>query len=119
MFLPTVFLHTLLIVRRDIVKKPMIVNNHRVGGNFTQRGMRCNMCQLVRTKHRAYLSAHVTGMGLDFHCNGISAEEIRQLINKNSYLLPYPIRLESDVNWVHLDTYDPTNGSYKVSFFNG
>lgn len=122
MFLSTPFLHTLLIIRRDIIQKPMIINNHRVGGNFTQRGLRCNICQIVKDKTNTnvpYLSAHVLGQGCDSHCNGISAEEMRRMIIAKKHLLPYPIRIERSVNWLHFDMYDPTNGKEKIVMFNG
>nr|DAG74273.1 MAG TPA: hypothetical protein [Caudoviricetes sp.]DAG95715.1 MAG TPA: hypothetical protein [Crassvirales sp.] len=41
MFLSTPLLHTLLVIRRDILQKPMTINN---SSNYTQRGLRCNMC---------------------------------------------------------------------------
>lgn len=115
MFLSTALLHTLLIIREDIIQKPIIVNN---SSNYTQRGLRCNMCQIVRGKTSPYLSAHVLGEGLDFSCSGISAEEIRKLIASNQDKLPYKIRLESDVTWVHFDCYDNLNNN-KISYFKG
>lgn len=42
-------LETLLTIREKI-GMPIYVNNWQVGGNLTQRGLRCNMCQLVREK---------------------------------------------------------------------
>lgn len=115
MFLSTQLLHTILIVRETILKRPMLVNN---SSNFTQRGLRCNMCQLVKSKTSAYLSAHVLGEGIDFSCSDISAEEIRKEITANSNLLPYKIRLESDVTWCHIDCYDNGNAA-KISYFKG
>ena len=115
MFLSTALLHTLLIVREEIVKKPMIINN---GSNFTQRGLRCNMCSLVKSNTSAYLSAHVLGEGLDFSCSNISAEEVRKIIAANAGKLPYKIRLESDVTWVHIDCYDNLSNN-KISYFKG
>lgn len=102
MFLSTPLLHTLLVLRTEIVNVPMVVNT----SSLKQRGMRCNMCPIVKGKTSAYISAHVTGNGVDFSCNGISAEDIRKLIKANQDKLPYNIRLEDDVNWVHIDVYD-------------
>lgn len=118
MFLPTIFLHTLLVIRRDIIQEPMIINNHRVGGNFTQRGVRCCQCQLVKSKTYAYMSAHVLAMACDSHCLKMTAQQMRDKIIEKQYLLPYPIRLEDKVNWLHFDCYDPTNGEKKVTLFN-
>lgn len=103
MFLSTQLLHTILILRTQIINLPMIVNT----SNLKQRGLRCNMCPLVKSKTKCYLSSHTTGNGIDFTCNAKSAEEIRQIIKANQDKLPYKIRLEEGVNWVHLDCYDP------------
>ena len=45
-FLDTDYLHCLLVIRRDILKKPMWCN----GSQKKQRGLRCNRCQMVREK---------------------------------------------------------------------
>lgn len=115
-FLQTELLHTLLIVRRDIVKRPMLVNH---SGKF-QRGLRCNLCKLVKDKtlkNEIYLSSHVNGAGTDSDTDGLTAEQVRALIKKNAHLLPYPIRIEAGVTWLHLDVYDDGTGN-KVSEFN-
>lgn len=112
MFLSTPLLYTLLILRTEILNLPMIVNT----SSLKQRGMRCNMCPIVKEKTNAYVSAHVTGNGVDFTCAAKSAEEVRQIIKDNQDKLPYPIRLEEGVNWVHIDVYD--SGFYnKITTF--
>lgn len=113
-------LETVLILRRDILKMPMIINNWSSGGQFTQRGLRCNLCQLVHgktDKGLIYLSAHNLGAAIDFDTKIYTAEQIRDIIIDNSDLLPYPIRLEENVNWCHIDVYDNGTGN-KISFFN-
>lgn len=102
MFLSTPLLHTLLVLRTDILNIPMVVNT----SSLKQRGMRCNMCPIVKSKTKAYISAHITGNGIDFSSNQKTAEEIRQIIKSNQSKLPYNIRLEEGVNWVHIDVYD-------------
>ena len=101
-FLSTELLSTIYILRTKVVNKPMIINN---GSNFTQRGLRCNMCQLVKSKSKPYMSAHCLGKAIDFSCSDITPEEIRKLIKANVDAFEYPIRLEEGVNWVHIDTY--------------
>ena len=112
-FFSTIFLYTLLIVRRDILKSPMICNNYtKAQGTFKQRGLRCNLCALVREKTDAgklYLSAHTTGEAGDFDVVGMTAVQARHTIMDNAQLLPYPIRMEEGVNWLHMDTYDNGN----------
>lgn len=112
MFFSTQLLHTLLVIRTQIVCLPMTVNN----STMKQRGLRCNLCQLVSSKKTPYLSAHVTGNGVDFTCKDKTAEEIRKIITDNKDKLPYNIRLEDGVSWVHVDCYD--NGSNnKITLF--
>lgn len=117
-FLDTELLHTLLVIRKAI-NKPMYINNWDAGGPLSQRGLRCNICQLSKDKTKVndiYLSSHCNGAGVDFDVKGMTAEQVRQWIAKNGVLLPYPIRLESGVTWVHLDIYDPLNGK-RINYF--
>lgn len=118
-FFDSQFLETLLVVRRDIIKAEMTVNNWAFGGEFDERGLRCNICDIVRRKtikNELYMSAHCNGNAIDATTKQYSAEQMRQLIIKNQSLLPYKIRLEKDVNWLHLDTYD-NMGNEKVYLF--
>lgn len=113
-------LYTLLVLRRDILQVPMTINNWHTGGSFSQRGYRCNLCELVASKTRKkalYATSHGTGKGLDFDAKGMTAEHARELIERHADLLPYPIRLERGTNWVHFDLYNETDR--KVSYFNG
>ena len=114
-------LETLLVLRKDIIKKPFIINNWKKGGEFSQRGLRCNICPIPRGKtllEKVYMSAHCTGEAFDITVQGMSAEEARQLIAKNAIELPYPIRLEKDVTWLHVDAYNMGNGQ-KITYFKG
>lgn len=99
-FLDTDFLHCLLIIRRDIVKVPMYAN----GRTAHQKGLRCNRCQMVRSKNEVYLSAHVLGKAGDFTSPAMKAEKMRELIKANASLLPCPVRIEKGVSWLHFDT---------------
>ena len=92
---------------RDNLGKPIIVNNWAQGGQYSQRGLRCTRCILVIEKvdlRKVYLSAHIQGKAVDFHVVGMTAEEVRQWIIDHADELPYPVRLERDVSWVHCDT---------------
>ena len=118
-FLSTTFLHTLLIVRRDIIQNPMVCNNYHKGGLSGARGLRCNMCnetQKHTAKGESYVSAHIAGEGADFTLPGITAQAARDKIAQQANKLPYPIRLERDVSWLHLDVYDSNNGQI-ISYF--
>lgn len=98
-FLDTNYLHALLIIRRDILKVPMWCNS----STLHQRGLRCNLCELVAGKKVNYLSAHILGKAGDFTVEGMTAEEARTLIKANAHLLPCNIRLEGGVSWLHID----------------
>jgi len=103
------FLEMLLVLRRDIIKSPMTINNWHSGGGFSQRGFRCNVCQLVydkTIKRKIYLTSHANGAAIDFNANGQTAEKSRELIKANAHLLPCNVRCEADVTWCHIDVYD-------------
>ena len=112
-FLDTDYLHCLLIVRRDILQKPMYCN----GKGKTERGLRCNRCSIVRGKSGPYLSAHVLGKAGDFTVVGMSAEDARKAIKANASKLPCNIRLEKGVTWVHMDTLPQHGITQKVYEF--
>lgn len=101
-FLDAMALRLLLVLRRDILKVPLVCNTK----TLTQRGLRCNRCEIVRDKTSPYLSAHVTGKGFDFSSPAMTAEEMRLKISENVDLLPCKVRIEQDVNWLHIDVYD-------------
>lgn len=113
-FLDTDYLHCLLVIRRDIIKRPMWCN----GSQKKQRGLRCNRCDMVRSKSSVYLSSHVLGKAGDFTITGLSAEKARELIKANADLLPCPIRMEKGVSWLHFDVlpqYGVTDKVYEFS----
>ena len=85
--------------------------------NLTQRGFRCNLCQLVSSNQTIYLSAHILGKAGDFTVCGFTAEEARNKIIQNEHLLPYPIRMEKNVTWLHIDTLPQHNIVEKVYMF--
>lgn len=103
---------------RTSLKKKITINNWKWGGRFSQRGLRDNLQQLVKSataKQRVYLSGHVLAMAFDFDVDGMTAEEVRYWLVQNAAACPHPIRLERKLNgkqisWVHLDVKaDPKN----------
>lgn len=114
-FLDTDILYVLLILRVTIIARPMYIN----GKTYTQRGLRCNMCDLVKSKTAPYLSAHVLGKAIDFTIGGLTAEQGRRLIIDNAGLLPCPVRLEADKAWVHIDVLPQYGVNAKVYVFKG
>ena len=105
-FLDARLLHTLYVIR-EMIDRPIIINNWAKGGSYSQRGLRCNVCPLVKEKtslEKVYVTAHLQGIAVDFHVPGMTAAEVRRLIIDNQRLLPYPIRIERDTDgWIHID----------------
>lgn len=99
-FLSTDYLHNLLVIRRDILQMPMVCNHD----GAEQRGLRCNMCKMVKEKKAVYLSSHILGRAGDFSVQGLTAQEARSRIRAMQNLLPYPMRMEGGVSWLHIDT---------------
>lgn len=112
-FFDTETLNTLLVLRAEILRVPMTIN----AGESTQRGLRCNLCSIVKGQKKQYLSAHLMGKGFDVVSTEMTAQEMRDKIFENAEKLPVPIRIEDGVSWLHFDTFDPSNGQNKVTFF--
>lgn len=111
-----------LTVIREKLDRPIYINNWVWGGEQTQRGLRCNVCALVKTQtalEKPYLSAHVLGKGVDFNVKNMSAQQVRDWLRLNQILLPYPIRVESDVTWVHVDVLEYGQSGDKITYFKG
>lgn len=114
-FLDTNALWCLLIIRRDIVKMPMYCNSK----NSHQKGLRCNLCDLVKSKKEVYLTSHIFGKAFDLTCPGMSAEKMRQKIKENADLFPCNIRIEAGVSWLHFDVLPQYGINEKVYEFRG
>jgi hypothetical protein len=88
---------------------PIYVNNWDINGEFDERGFRCIQCSLVKKAikdKRLYVSPHMTGQGVDFDVKGMTAAQVRIWILSNEIKIGFPIRLEKNTAWVHLDTRD-------------
>lgn len=97
-------LFDVLVWIREGIGLPLVVNT----ATQQQRGLRENTCQMVADKTKKgqiYLSAHVLGKGVDFNVAGnkMTADGVRKWIRAHANECPWPIRLERDVNWVHVD----------------
>lgn len=119
-FLSTELLSTLYTLRYVIFNKPITVNTWHKGGQFSQRGLRCNVCQLVADKNSIYLSAHCLGKAIDFNVTDYTTEQIYEAIRSNIDKFEYPIRMEiTGGNWNHIDVYQPLDSETKLIEFNG
>ena len=109
-YFSTDLLHCLLIIRKEL-NKPITINDWFWNGQFSQRGLRHNLSDLVINKNRPYLSAHMMGKAIDFDVKGMTAGEVRKWLYDNPHKMPCKIRLENrlkgqPINWVHLDIID-------------
>ena len=103
---------------RIAIGKPIYVNDYNVHGPFSQRGFRCVQCALMKAVYKLgtlFTDPHALGKAIDFTVEGMTAQEVRDWLVANQAMLPYPIRLEQNVEWVHLDVLN--NSANKIEFF--
>lgn len=116
-------LETILVLRKKIIKQPMLCNNWKSGGQYSQRGLRENIAPMVWSKTNAgvmYLSAHCLGKAADFSSSKVSADEMRRLIKENQKELPYKVRIESGESaptWLHIDVMTSHTQKDKILWF--
>ncbi len=96
---------------REIIGKPLICNTWMQDGNRRDSGYR-----VPESKVGAQFSQHKQGKAADLLCASYTAEQMRQMIKENENMLPFPIRIEADVNWLHVDVKDRKKGD-KIYFF--
>jgi len=104
-------LKSVMVYLRQAIGVPFTVNTWHKYGQFQYRGYRDKTCSIGAPK-----SLHRTGNAIDFDIKGFDSERGRKLIVEKIGGMPYPIRLESDVNWIHLDV-ALVNNSHKINFF--
>ena len=105
-------------VLRLAINLPFYVNDYTVHGVLSQRGFRCIKCQLMQDVYKSgklFTDPHAIGKAFDITIKGMTAAEARDWIVKHQDILPYPIRLENNVNWLHLDVLN--NSTNKIEFF--
>lgn len=121
-FLQADLLAVIYTLRSRMLKVPIVVNTWASGGGFDERGLRCNLCELVKSntdKGTLYLSPHCMGAAIDFHTKEYTPEQIRDIIRMNwQKYSSIPIRIERDVNWVHIDVFDKGDDKL-ITEFNG
>jgi hypothetical protein len=83
---------------RDYFSRPVVCNNYLGSGTNEYRGFRPAFCTVGAAE-----SMHRIGGALDLTIQGVSAEEARQAILKHSDKFPYITRMESGVDWLHID----------------
>lgn len=122
MFLDEKLLETILILRRDILKVPIVCNDWAFGGKNQQRGLRTNLSPLVKEKTDKgilYQTQHMFGRAVDLVSSKMSAEKMRELIKQSEDKLPYKVRIEDGVSWLHIDTMIMFTQKTKIYWFKG
>lgn len=105
---------------REGLGLPMYVNNWVWGGDKSQRGIRCNICALIKEKtylEKVTMSGHALARALDFMVKGMTAQQVRDWLEQHKEELPYPIRVESGVSWVHIDVLEYGQSGDKITYF--
>ena len=95
---------------REILDVPLICNNWKSGGTRDDCGYRDKLCTIGASK-----SAHKEGKAFDLISTKMTAQEMRDIITKNQDKLPYNIRIEDNISWLHFDTRDC---NVKIYLFN-
>lgn len=82
------------------------INDWSWGGNFSQSGLRTVEFYGSDESYHKSFSQHKYGRAFDLKFKDVSAEEIRTDLKAMWELqgLGFPITLEDDVSWVHVDT---------------
>jgi hypothetical protein len=104
-------------VVREIIGLPLICNTWFQDGNRKNCGFRSLQCSVGVAQ-----SQHKLGKAVDLICHKMSAEEMRQKIEANKDKLPYQIRIELGVNWLHIDVKEITAAcqkNQKIVYFKG
>ena len=109
---------------REELGLPMVVNNWAKGGQYSQRGLRCTCCALMKEKtalEKVYLTMHGFGKAVDFGVVGMKSAEVQKWLEEHKEGLPYPIRCERNTNgWTHIDVRaDASANGEMIMWFNG
>ena len=104
---------------REKLDKSITVNDWKWGGDFDERGLRCNMDPMMVQKTDSeiiYCSPHPFGQGVDFDVEGMISNEVWNWLEDNKEDLPYAIRIEvgENITWVHLDVRNTGVKIYKI-----
>lgn len=83
---------------REFFGVPVTINNWHNGGQFRYRGLRTPRCPQYIAG-----SMHCVGKAFDCDVKGKTAEDVRSEIMMNQDKFPHIMRMESLVNWVHID----------------
>lgn len=109
-YFDVVLLETIDVIR-EIIGKPLICNTWYQNGNRRWSGFRPSYCEIG-----AKNSLHKEGKAVDLICASYTAAEMRKIIKDNKDRLPYKIRIEDGVSWLHVDVKERKD-KVKIYFF--
>jgi len=98
---------------REIIGRPVIVNNYHMGGQYKESGLR-----RLDSPTGAKKSAHKSGLAADVKVIGMKASDIRNIIRNNwpKFKEAGLTRMEKGTpTWTHIDC-KPTGLDYLVEF---
>jgi hypothetical protein len=106
---------------REAIDRPVVMNTYLSGGQYSQRGYRCNLCHLVfdnTMDNNMYLSAHTRFQAADFHVQDMTDADVRLWIGEHKDEMPERIRIEMNTSgWVHVDVAVPLHSIDKIIYF--
>lgn len=95
---------------REYLGKSMTLNDYYRGGDRRWSGIRTSA-----SKYYSQFSAHSFGMAGDA-VGDFNYDHLRDDIRNGTLVLPYPVRLELGVNWLHLDVAHTGTGNRVIAF---
>ena len=75
-----------------------MINDWKIKGHRRYCGFRTQICPIG-----ARFSAHKQGMAADIVSSQLSAAQMRKILHDNADKLPFKVRLEANVSWLHID----------------
>lgn len=103
-------------VVRDILGIGLICNNWKHGGKRNYCGARTKDSDVYMYGSYHSVRPDRKVMATDLISPKMTAAKMRQILIENASKLPYPVRIESGVKWLHIDTASVVG--YKIYFFN-
>lgn len=101
---------------RELLGVPLTVNTWKQGGSRGYSCARTPDCKEYSKGSYHSVRADRKVMACDMVSNTLTAAEMRKKIKDSADSLPYPIRLENGVAWLHVDVAEKTG--YKIYVFN-
>lgn len=101
---------------RDILGVPLICNNWEHGGKRDNCGARDESSPYYKPGSYHSIRRDRKVMAADLISTRMTAEEMRRKLVENYQKLPYPIRIEQGVSWLHVDVAEVIG--FHIYFFN-